>query len=240
MQNRLITKIVVLTGAGISAESGVPVFRGDDGLWEGQRVEAVATADAVAFNRPVVNQFFNKMRKGIATIAPNAAHKALVELEQAFGENFLLITQNIDPLHEKAGSKNLIHMHGELQRIRCDACETSMPFFGDVPPDATCKACGKKGGLRPDIVLFGEMPKRMEDCLTALALCDLFIAVGTSGVVYPAAGFVDVAARAGAETVEINLNNSERASAFSKRMVGKAGDMLPPFVQACISRKSFG
>jgi len=240
MTNPLIKKIVVLTGAGISAESGVPVFRGADGLWEGQRVEDVATADAVTFNRPFVNKFFNKMRKGIADIKPNAAHDALVKLEQAFAPNFLLITQNIDPLHEKAGSKNLIHMHGELQRIRCDACGRGIPFFEDIPQDATCAVCGKEGGLRPDIVLFGETPMRMEDCIAALAACDMFIAIGTSGVVYPAAGFVDIANRAGAETVEINLNASERATAFAKHIFGKAGEILPTFVDECIERKAFG
>ncbi len=240
MTDRLIKRIVVLTGAGISAESGIPVFRGDDGLWEGRRVEDVATADAVAFNRPFVNEFFNKMRRGIKSVLPNPAHKALVELEACFGNDFLLITQNIDPLHEKAGSKNLIHMHGELERIRCDRCGQSSACFEDISGETSCPHCGVNGGLRPDIVLFGEMPMRMDECIVALGKCDLFIAIGTSGVVYPAAGFVDIAKRADAETVEINLSASGRSSAFGAQLVGKAGEILPEFVAACVSRKTFG
>ncbi|MDR3423639.1 MAG: NAD-dependent deacylase [Alphaproteobacteria bacterium] len=233
MPKERISRIVVLTGAGISAESGIPVFRGADGLWQGHRVEDVATAEAVAFNRPVVNDFFNKRRREVEKVAPNSAHRALVEWEQACGDDFLLVTQNIDPLHERAGSHNLIHMHGELQRIRCDSCGESAPFFADALAQTLCPVCGRAGGLRPDVVLFGEMPMRMEEVFMALSACDLFVAIGTSGAVYPAAGFVDLANQAGAYTVEINAAETERSPTFHERLTGRAGEVVPDFVASC-------
>jgi len=239
MPPEVISRIVVLTGAGISAESGIPVFRGADGLWQGHKIEDVATAEAVAFNLPVVNDFFNKRRHEVAAVVPNHAHEALVKLEQVYGNDFILVTQNIDPLHERAGTKNLIHMHGELQRIRCDLCGESAPFFEDASAQTPCPLCEGRGGLRPDVVLFGEIPMRMEEIFVALNRCDLFIAIGTSGAVYPAAGFVDIANRAGALTVEINAAETERSPAFGQRLSGKASQIVPEFVASCIERKAF-
>ena len=238
MLNRFVSRIVVLTGAGISAESGIPTFRGSDGLWQGHRVEDVATAEAVALNRPVVNTFFNTMRRNVVTFQPNPAHEALVRLEEAFGDDFLLVTQNIDPLHEQAGSKRLIHMHGELQRIRCDRCGDSAPFFEDATVGTACPVCGQAGNLRPDIVLFGEVPMRMEEIFVAISRCDLFVAIGTSGAVYPAAGFVDIANQAQAWTVEINPCETERSVSFRQRVTGKAGEVVPAFVADCIGKKA--
>ena len=238
MKEVLFTKIVVLTGAGVSAESGIPTFRDADGLWQGYRVEEVATAEAVLHHRPFVNEFFNKRRRDVEAPEPNAAHLALAKLEQCYGDDFLLVTQNIDPLHEKAGSKNLIHMHGELQRIYCDSCGQSSSFFDDATKETACPLCGKSGGLRPDVVLFGEMPRQMDAIIDALNDCDLFVAIGTSGAVYPAAGFVDIANHAGALTLEVNATETERSPAFRERQTGKAGVIVPRLVDFCIERKS--
>jgi NAD-dependent deacetylase len=228
-------KIVVLTGAGISAESGVPVFRGPDGLWEGRLVEEVATAEAVELDRSDVNAFFNGLRRKVASIRPNPAHAALAELEKSFDGDFLLVTQNVDPLHEKAGSRKLAHMHGELLRIRCDSCGASYSFDGAAEDDTPCRKCSASGRLRPDIVLFGEMPMLMDRILEALGRCDLFIAVGTSGFVYPAAGFVDRANRARACTIEVNTKETERSSSFQRRITGPAGLMVPELVKELLA-----
>ncbi len=219
--------LVVLTGAGISAESGVPTFRGPDGLWCGARVEDVATAQAVRFNRPYVNQFFNKLRVEADKVQPNPAHVALADLEARWPGPFLLVTQNIDPLHQKAGSRNVIAMHGSLYRVACDACGAVMDWQTDLFVETPCPACGKTGGLRPDITLFGEMPKEMDRISEALLSCAIFIAIGTSGVVYPAAGFVDLALHAGARTIEVNLAETERSLAFAERLTGPAGQVVP-------------
>lgn len=229
--------IVVLTGAGISAESGVPVFRGPDGLWHGRRVEDVATHEALERDLWGVNAFFNELRRFVADIKPNPAHEALVKLEQAYGNAFLLVTQNVDPLHDRAGSKHPLHMHGELQSILCEQCGQRTPFFGDVLPQTACPACGRTECLRPDIVLFNEMPYAMDQIIDALMACDLFIAVGTSGFVYPAAGFVDIATHAGAHTIEINLAETERSPAFAEKRTGPAGQTLPALVAELIKAK---
>lgn len=225
---------MVLTGAGISAESGIPTFRGPDGLWHGRRVEDVATAEAVYRDRWGVNEFFNERRNGIEGVKPNAAHEALVKLESKIGNNFILVTQNIDPLHEMAGSKNLIHMHGELFSIQCDNCNSTYFFQGDVKKETPCEKCGKTGSLRPDVVLFGEMPKMMDEILYALSNCDLFVAIGTSGVVYPAAGFVDVAGRYGAHTIEVNAADTERSYSFAERITGPASITVTELVDKII------
>lgn len=222
--------IVVLTGAGISAESGVAVFRGPDGLWEGRKVEEVATSDAVEYDRWGVNAFFNGLRAKLYDVHPNAAHHALAAFEAAFDGDFLLVTQNIDDLHDRAGSKNLIHMHGELLRLSCDACGGSFVYREALEKHMPCQLCGKAGLLRPDITLFGEMPKQIEIIVEALSQCDLFIAVGTSGFVYPAAGFVDIANRAHAHTVEINLAETSRSDAFAEHLVGPAGERVPDYL----------
>jgi NAD-dependent deacetylase len=231
-------KIVVLTGAGISAESGVPVFRGPDGLWHGRRVEDVATHEALCRDLWGVNAFFNGLRQFVKEIEPNPAHFALKKLEDCYAKNFLLVTQNVDPLHKRAGSKNLLPMHGELQSILCDSCGRRTPFFDDALQKTPCPACQKSGVLRPDIVLFSEMPYFMDEIYDALTNCDLFIAVGTSGFVYPAAGFVDIAVHAGAHTIEVNLAETERSPAFQEKRTGPAGMVLPKLVDELIDSLS--
>lgn len=223
-------RIVILTGAGISAESGVSVFRGPDGLWEGRRVEDVATADAVEFDRWGVNEFFNGLRAKLPGVYPNAAHSSLATFEAFYPGDFMLITQNIDDLHERAGSKNIIHMHGDLYTLSCDSCGGRYEFHEAATKDMACSVCGRVGFLRPDITLFGEIPKHMETVVEALSHCDLFVAIGTSGVVYPAAGFVDIANRAHAHTVEINLGGTERSPAFAEHIVGPAGQKVPEYL----------
>lgn len=227
-------KIVVLTGAGISAESGVPVFRGPDGLWHGRRVEDVATHEALRRDPWGVNGFFNELRRFVRDVKPNAAHHALKKLEDHYGHNLLVVTQNIDPLHKQAGSRNLLAMHGELHSILCNACGAQTPFYDDVTKDTLCPSCGRVGALRPDIVLFNEMPYHMDEIYAALTDCDLFIAVGTSGFVYPAAGFVDIASHAGATTIEVNLAETERSPAFQEKRTGPAGRTLPALVEELI------
>lgn len=231
---RNFERIVVLTGAGISAESGVPVFRGPDGLWHGRRVEDVATHEAISRDPWGVNGFFNELRRFVEKIEPNPAHCALKTLEDSYGADFLLVTQNVDPLHDRAGNKNLLHMHGELQKILCEHCGRAAPFFGDADAQTPCPLCGRPGALRPDIVLFNEMPYHMEDIYAALMRCDLFVAVGTSGFVYPAAGFVDIALHTGAHTIEVNLAQTQRSPAFHEKITGPAGETLPALVAELI------
>jgi len=227
-------KIVVLTGAGISAESGVPVFRGPDGLWHGRRVEDVATHEALCRDPWGVNAFFNGLRRFVKDIEPNPAHLSLKKLEEHYRKNLLVVTQNVDPLHKRAGSKNLLPMHGELHSVLCTSCGRRTPFFDDVLKETPCPACKQLGALRPDIVLFNEMPYHMDKIYEALMACDLFIAVGTSGFVYPAAGFVDIAVHAGAHTIEVNLDETERSPAFHEKRAGPAGKTLPSLVDALI------
>lgn len=225
--------IVVLTGAGISAESGIDTFRGPGGLWEGQRVEDVATPEGFARDPELVQDFYNQRRRALQSdaIAPNAAHKALWELEQACEGEFLLVTQNVDDLHERAGSQALIHMHGELLKKRCSVCHSISTERNDITLKAVCENCVAVGSLRPHVVWFGEMPLQMEQIDTALSRCDLFIAIGTSGNVYPAAGFVEQANRAGAHSVEINLDRSSVHSNFAENLQGKASIVLPKYVR---------
>jgi NAD-dependent deacetylase len=230
-------RIVVLTGAGISAESGVPVFRGPDGLWEGRRVDEVATHEALTRDLWGVNAFFNELRAKAKTVQPNPAHAALVRLEEVWGNDFLLVTQNIDPLHQAAGSQRVIPMHGELASVECLACGAFSRFDGDVTQATLCPACGQEACLRPDIVLFNEIPKRMDEIQSALSACDLFIAVGTSGAVYPAAGFVDLAHYVGAHTIEVNLAETGRSDSFAEHLVGPAGQKLPELVDRLIAAR---
>ncbi len=224
--------IVVLTGAGVSAESGISTFRALDGLWESYRIEDVASPRGFAANPHLVHRFYNDRRKRLlsGTVQPNRAHRALADLEASFRGAFLLVTQNIDDLHERAGSKNVIHMHGELLKQRCAYCgdiEAATPQLGIT--DA-CARCHRTGGIRPHVVWFGETPLRMEDIYSAIEDCNLFIAIGTSGNVYPAAGFVAAAAAVGAHTVELNLEPSAVESAFAEKKYGPAGTLVPEFV----------
>jgi len=223
--------LVILTGAGISAESGVPTFRGSDGLWEGHSIQDVATPEGFQRDPALVHRFYNLRRAALAGVNPNPAHLALAELERHWPGEFLLITQNIDDLHERGGSQKLLHMHGELLRCRCTSCETVFGWKDETGVDTLCRACEQKGSIRPHVVWFGEMPIGMDESLDALAQADLFAAIGTSGAVYPAAGFVEQAARAGAHTVEINLEPSASGRTFADHRIGPASLTVPQWVE---------
>ena len=229
--------VVVLTGAGVSAESGINTFRGVNGLWENHRIEDVASPVAFARDPELVHRFYNGRRRQLLLpdITPNPAHTAIARLERECGGNFLLVTQNVDDLHERAGSERVVHMHGELLKKRCGQCGTVSSATRDLSPAFSCENCGVTGAMRPHIVWFGEMPLAMEQIYQALECCDLFISVGTSGHVYPAAGFVEVARLAGARTVEINLQPSAVDSAFAECIYGPAGEVLPGYVDRLLS-----
>ena len=228
-------RIVILTGAGLSAESGLSTFRDKDGIWARHRIEDVATPEAFARDPEAVLDFYNSRRKGARDVKPNAAHDALARLEAEFSGDVLTVTQNIDPLHEWAGTKNLIHMHGEILKALCAYCGAREPLETDISLDLVCGACHKAGGMRPDVVWFGEMPYRMEESYAALAMCDLFISIGTSGNVYPAAGFVAEARGAGAHTVELNLEPSEGISLFAEAIHGRATQVVPAYVERLLN-----
>ena len=230
-------RIVILTGAGISAESGIQTFRGADGLWENHRLEDVATPEAFARNPKLVQRFYNARRSQILSddIRPNAAHSALARLEKEFSGDVLLVTQNIDDLHERGGSEHLIHMHGELLKGRCQYSGALTEVRGDLTTELPCPCCRRAGGLRPHVVWFGEMPLEMDRIYSALAQCDLFISIGTSGNVYPAAGFVQVANDAGATTLELNLEPSATRSAFQYHVDGNASELVPRYVEMLLS-----
>jgi len=227
-------KVVVLTGAGISAESGVPTFRDADGLWEGHRVEDVASPDAFDLQPAVVHRFYDARRAAIAGVEPNPAHFALARLEEHLGDDLLVVTQNIDDLHERAGSTRVVHMHGKLRSALCRACRNRTPWtddLGDYPP---CPRCGVSE-LRPDVVWFGEVPYEMDRIFAALHEADLFVAIGTSGVVYPAAAFVQFAAGGGARTVELNLLASDVSGDFDESREGPAGKLVPAWVDEVLA-----
>ncbi|MGE3528047.1 MAG: NAD-dependent deacylase [Methyloceanibacter sp.] len=222
--------VVVLTGAGLSAESGLGTFRDKGGLWAEFDLEAVATPQGFARDPKRVHDFYNLRRSRLGAAKPNAAHLALARLEREHGGEVLTVTQNVDPLHEAAGTKNLIHMHGELARVLCAACGTSVAWASDLSTETVCASCGKAGLMRPDVVWFGEMPRAMDRIAAALQACDLFISIGTSGSVYPAAGFVAEARSSGAHTVELNLEPSEGASLFAEAHYGPATEIVPDYV----------
>ncbi|TCL03616.1 MULTISPECIES: Sir2 family NAD+-dependent deacetylase [Sodalis] len=229
--------VVVLTGAGISAESGIRTFRAADGLWEEHHVEDVATPEGFQRNPQLVQAFYNARRRQLQQpdIAPNAAHRALAELEQILGDNFLLVTQNIDNLHERAGSRRIIHMHGELLKVRCVQSGQIVEWTDDITEQDRCHCCQFPAVLRPHVVWFGEMPLGMEDIYDALGRADYFLAIGTSGHVYPAAGFVHEARLNGARTVELNLEPSQVESQFEEHVYGPASQCVPAFVSKFIS-----
>ena len=212
--------IVILTGAGVSAESGLPTFRGPDGLWEGHRVEDVATPEAFDRDPHLVHRFYNLRRRALDSVGPNAAHLAIARLQRE--RRVTLVTQNVDDLHERAGSTGVIHMHGELRKALCTRCGARTEWIDDMEVDTPCPACGKTGGMRPDIVWFGEMPYRMEEIESALMDADLFAAIGTSGNVYPAAGFVRTARFAGARTIEFNNAGTAVSGFFEDHRLGPA------------------
>jgi len=228
--------IVILTGAGISAESGLSTFRDKDGLWEDHQIEDVATPEAFARDPDMVQRFYNERRAQLSKVEPNAAHRALAQLQREHKGEVTIITQNVDDLHERGGASDVIHMHGELKKIRCRACDNVQDWGDDCTQGTECPACGRAPGLRPHIVWFGEMPFYMETIAEKLETCDLFISVGTSGNVYPAAGFVAKVQSLGrAHSVEVNLEPSNGASQFAECRHGKAGDLLPEFVEELLS-----
>jgi NAD-dependent deacetylase len=218
--------VVILTGAGISAESGLSTFRDPDGLWQRVRIEDVATPEAFARDPAHVHAFYNARRAQLADVQPNAAHLALTRLEREWPGAFLLVTQNVDDLHDRAGSRPL-HMHGELRRVRCLACGARHGWAADLSTSTPCPSCAAPR-LRPDIVWFGEMPMGMDRIEAALDGCGLFVSIGTSGNVYPAAGFVDDAAQA--HKVELNLEASAGSALFDEAHHGPATQVVPAFV----------
>lgn len=229
-----IRNIVILTGAGISAESGVATFRGPGGLWEGHRVEDVCTPRALAQDPELVHRFYDARRAKLAEVAPNPAHLALARLDAEWPGELLLVTQNVDDLHERGGSARMLHMHGELKSALCAACGHREVWEESLPPGAECAICGEPA-LRPDIVFFGEVPYHMEAIERALSEADLFVSIGTSGAVYPAAGFVQTARYHGADTLEINLDPSEGSRWFAESRRGPAGVLVPEWVDTLLS-----
>ena len=226
--------IVILTGAGISAESGIDTFRDAGGLWEQHRVEDVATPEGFARNPDLVQRFYDARRAAVQQVKPNAAHEALARLDREWPGELLIVTQNVDDLHERAGARRVLHMHGELLSALCARCETrhrwSEPLF-DRP---ACPGCGEQA-LRPDVVWFGEMPYDMDRIYVALREADLFVSIGTSGAVYPAAGFVRDARELGAHTIELNLERSEGSHWFDEARQGPAGQLVPEWVDELLA-----
>ncbi|MEM9255950.1 MAG: NAD-dependent deacylase [Pseudomonadota bacterium] len=228
---RSINTIVVLTGAGISAESGLQTFRDADGLWEGYDPMAIATPEAFAANPELVYRFYNARRRQLSDVHPNSAHRALARLQHEFSGTVFLVTQNVDDLHERGGSDQVCHMHGQLNFMSCQHCLAQMPVLADYDAQTACPDCGTVGKLRPDVVWFGEMPYHMSRISAQLASCDLFVAIGTSGAVYPAAGFVQEARLAGAITVEINKAISDVSGHFHQQRQGLASHEVAALVE---------
>jgi NAD-dependent deacetylase len=233
-----IRTIVILTGAGVSAESGLATFRGPDGLWEGHRVEDVCTPDAFRRDPALVQSFYDARRAKLKQVEPNAAHRALARLDAEWPGELLIVTQNVDDLHERAGAKRVLHMHGELKSAWCLACDARMKWEEELGSGPSCPACEAAGHLRPDIVWFGEMPYAMERIDRALMDADLFVSIGTSGAVYPAAGFVQTARYAGAQTLELNLEPSLGSVYFHESRVGPSGVLVPEWVEEMLAQGS--
>ncbi|CZF79345.1 Sir2 family NAD+-dependent deacetylase [Grimontia marina] len=228
--------IVILTGAGISAESGIRTFRAQDGLWEEHHIEDVATPEGFARNPALVQTFYNQRRRQLQSgVAPNPAHEALAKLERELEGSVIIVTQNIDNLHERAGSENIIHMHGELLKARCSGSNQVLDWKDDIMVDELCHCCQIPSSMRPHVVWFGEMPLDMDKIHTALVEADLFISIGTSGSVYPAAGFVHEAAINGAKTIEVNLEPSAVESEFDEKRYGKASVLVPELVEEILA-----
>jgi NAD-dependent deacetylase len=230
--------IVILTGAGVSAESGIDTFRAKDGLWEQHRIEDVETPEAFDRDPDLVHRFYDMRRARIQEVEPNAAHHALARLDAHWPGELLIVTQNVDDLHERAGASRLLHMHGEHLSTWCIACDTRTPWrapLGDRPP---CPACGQSDVLRPDIVWFGEMPYQMDRIYRALRAADLFVSIGTSGAVYPAAGFVQEARAQGTATLELNLEPSQGNRWFDETRHGPATELVPAWVEEVLETLS--
>ena len=234
------TTVVVLTGAGISKESGLDTFRDSDGIWAKHRIEDVATPEAFARSPQRVYEFYNYRRRTLLNpdVRPNAAHIALARLEAAWPGEVLIVTQNVDDLHERAGSRALIHMHGEHRKARCNGCGHIALHEGDLDASTVCAGCRKSGFVRPHVVWFGEMPLEMDRIQTALERASLFVSIGTSGQVYPAAGFVRIASAVGARTIELNLEPSAGASLFNESRYGPATEIVPAFVESLLNARA--
>lgn len=231
-------RIFILTGAGVSAESGLSTFRDKDGIWSRYNLEEVASIQGYERNPAYVLEFYNVRRNTHSGITPNAAHIALAQLEAAWdarGGRVTLCTQNVDNLHERAGSRRVLHMHGEITKARCHDCGDVIPYDGDLSIHLGCAACGRIGGMRPHVVWFGETPLEMDRIYDGLSTADLFVSIGTSGNVYPAAGFVAAARSAGISTMEINLEPSENARLFDIGRYGKASEAAPAWVAEMIA-----
>lgn len=227
----LIRHIVILTGAGVSAESGLATFRDSGGLWENHDPMTIATPEAFRRDPALVYRFYNARRNQLRDVSPNAAHRALALLQAKFSGEVFLVTQNVDDLHERGGSAQVCHMHGELNKMLCQACGASLPATDDYDAKKICPRCRTPGKLRPDIVWFGEIPYHMDSISEHLRRCDLFVAVGTSGVVYPAAGFVQEALYNGAFTVEINPQLSDVTGYFHQQRRGTVTVEVAALVQ---------
>lgn len=229
-------RIVVLTGAGISAESGLATFRDADGLWEGHRPEDVATPEAFDRDPVMVHRFYDERRVGVGRVQPNPAHVALARLEQELGDDLYLVTQNIDDLHERGGSTRVHHMHGEILKALCRACGVRSQWDGPLGDGPACPACSRTT-LRPDVVWFGEIPYDMDTIHARLFDADLFVSIGTSGVVYPAAGFLHLAAAGGARTLELNLEPSAASRDFDEARHGRASELVPAWVDDVLATR---
>ena len=225
-----IRNIVILTGAGISAESGLKTFRAEDGLWEDHPVEQVATPQGFQRDPDLVQRFYDERRAGVMAAQPNPAHEALGRLDREFSGNLLIVTQNIDDLHERGGASRVLHMHGEALSVWCTYCDARHHWKGALRNRPACPRCGEPA-MRPDIVWFGETPYRMDEIFRALAVADMFVSIGTSGAVYPAAGFVQHASGHGAETLELNLERSQGSSFFDESRLGPASELVPQWVE---------
>ncbi len=233
-----IKNIVVLTGAGISAESGIRTFRDTGGLWEDHSIEEVATPEGYAANPELVLGFYNARRAQLSSVEPNPAHTALSRLEKGLigqGGYLTIVTQNVDDLHERGGAENVIHMHGELLSQWCRSCNHKFKSSESFTLQSQCPKCSAGGKVRPDIVWFGEMPYYMDTIEMSVTNCDLFVSIGTSGAVYPAAGYVQMARGLGKQTLEINLERSEGSHFFHETRLGKAGELVPAWVDEVLN-----
>mgnify|MGYP006443080943 CR=1 FL=1 len=230
-------EIVILTGAGISKESGIDTFRDEGGIWSKYDIEDVCTPEALASHPEFVNQFYNDRRAQLQSeeVRANAAHTSIANLQKQYPGKVIIVTQNIDNLHEEGGAHSVLHMHGELLKAECQACGHIGDQFAAIEPETLCPACGKAKTLRPHVVFFGEMPLYMGEIMAYLSSCDLFVAIGTSCSVYPAAGFVDVARDAGAETLELNLEPTEGANAFEYHRYGPATEIVADFTDKILA-----
>lgn len=227
--------IVILTGAGISAESGLATFRSSNGLWNNHKVEDVASIEGFQRNPALVHSFYNDLKIEIQKAKPNPAHLAITKLQQQYPGTVSIITQNVDTLHEKAGNNNVYHIHGQINQAVCLNCGHILETFGDVDTETVCPQCSVMGMMKPNIVFFGENLLCMDEVERLLRSCDLFLSVGTSGIVFPAAAFVQTAKYDGADTCEFTLEPTANNFYFDRHIYGPAGQTLPPFVDKLIT-----